>query len=260
VFLKPLVREFHGSRAGISLAFTLANLANAITFLWLGNGQIASDQEESYSWQLVFLESSSSPPLLASPVLWKLYVFYVVLGIAGSGPAPVPYSKVGSSWFDKRRGLALGLTMFGLGSGAIVIPFVAQRLIVTLGWRGAYATIAPGYVALQYCFLGWASFGMFRVLFRQFLSLGSILPAQLGQYFVLLRKVSNTSSHFWQIRVGAGCWLAAHQVQTVLDADLQMRDCVSEIPSSLLCFSFSFFSVIVLRLVLFHECVHPVIA
>lgn len=141
VFLKPLVREFHSSRASISLAFTLANLANAIS------SPLAGQSADRFGPKRVILLASSVfgivliSSLLASPVLWKLYVFYVVLGIAGSGPAPVPYSKVISNWFDKRRGLALGLTMFGLGSGAIVIPLLAQRVIATLGWRGAYAII-----------------------------------------------------------------------------------------------------------------------
>lgn len=31
--------------------------------------------------------------------------------------------------------------MFGLGSGAIVIPSLTQRLIAVLGWRGAYASV-----------------------------------------------------------------------------------------------------------------------
>jgi cyanate permease len=31
--------------------------------------------------------------------------------------------------------------MFGLGSGAIIIPSLTQRLITILGWRGAYASI-----------------------------------------------------------------------------------------------------------------------
>jgi MFS family permease len=45
----------------------------------------------------------------------------------------VPYGKVISNWFDKRGGLALGLTMFGLGSGAIVIPSLTQRLLTVFG-------------------------------------------------------------------------------------------------------------------------------
>jgi MFS family permease len=52
-----------------------------------------------------------------------------------------PYVKVISRWFDRRRGLALGLTMFGIGSGAILMPALAQRLIAMLGWRSTYMVI-----------------------------------------------------------------------------------------------------------------------
>ena len=42
----------------------------------------------------------------------------------GSGAGPVVYGIVASHWFDKRRGLALGLMMFGLGAGALVMPLL----------------------------------------------------------------------------------------------------------------------------------------
>jgi MFS family permease len=64
-----------------------------------------------------------------------------MLGAAGAGTSHVPYLKVLSNWFDRRRGLALGLIMFGLGVGAIVVPPLAQHLITAFGWRGAYAAI-----------------------------------------------------------------------------------------------------------------------
>ncbi|MGB7845338.1 MAG: MFS transporter [Candidatus Acidiferrum sp.] len=44
-----------------------------------------------------------------------------------------------SHWFNRRRGLCLGLMMLGIGVGAIVVPFAAQRLIAMFGWRAAYA-------------------------------------------------------------------------------------------------------------------------
>jgi MFS family permease len=141
IFLKPLAQEFHASRGSISLAFTLANVANAIT------SPLAGQWSDRFGARRVILFTTAAfgflliSSLLASPGLWKLYLFYVLLGIAGSGAAPVPYGKVISNWFDKRRGLALGLTMFGLGSGAIVIPLLAQRLIAMSGWRAAYAFI-----------------------------------------------------------------------------------------------------------------------
>ncbi len=48
-----------------------------------------------------------------STSLWHLYAFSILLGFVGVGTAPVPYGIVVSRWFDKRRGLALGLMMVG---------------------------------------------------------------------------------------------------------------------------------------------------
>jgi len=141
IFLKPLLQEFHSTRGNISLAFTLANLAHAtaspVVGRWadrLGGRRVIL--LASLIFAFILLSS-----LILSASLWKLYMFYILLGTAGSGAAPVPYGKVVSNWFDKRRGLALGLTMFGLACGAIVMPSLSQHLIARLGWRGAYAAI-----------------------------------------------------------------------------------------------------------------------
>jgi predicted MFS family arabinose efflux permease len=51
----------------------------------------------------------------------------------------VSYGAIVSHWFDKLRGLALGLMMLGSGLGALVIPSAAQYLIARFGWRLAFA-------------------------------------------------------------------------------------------------------------------------
>jgi MFS family permease len=76
-------------------------------------------------------------PLSAN--LGRFYLFNVALGLVGVGVGPLPYGKVVSLWFDRSRGLALGLMMLGIGSGAMIMPLVAQRLIARFGWHIAYA-------------------------------------------------------------------------------------------------------------------------
>ena len=141
VFIKPLTQELHSNRASISLAFTLANLLQSVS------SPLAGRLADRFGARRVILLSSVIFALLLvsshllSPKLWNFYVFYGLLGFVGSGPAPIPYVKVISRWFDRRRGLALGLTMFGIGSGAILMPALAQRLIAMLGWRSTYMVI-----------------------------------------------------------------------------------------------------------------------
>ena len=48
------------------------------------------------------------------------------------------YVKVISHWFDKRRGLALGLTIAGFGFGVSMMPALAHTLISAADWKSAY--------------------------------------------------------------------------------------------------------------------------
>ncbi len=145
VFFKPLSQEFHSGRAGISLAFTLHNLVAAVSVPLLAGRLV-----DRYGARKVILPYTVmfGLILLASRILsgkmWELYAFYAALGLAGSGMSVVPYGSVVAKWFDRRRGLAFGLMMFGLGSGAIIMPGLAQRLITLFGWRAAYAVFGCG--------------------------------------------------------------------------------------------------------------------
>lgn len=69
------------------------------------------------------------------------YLFYAALGLLLHGMGPLPYGYVVSHWFDRRRGLALGLMMCGIGSGAIIMPSFAHGLIARYGWHTAYALL-----------------------------------------------------------------------------------------------------------------------
>jgi MFS family permease len=65
-------------------------------------------------------------------------LLFAITGVLGSGQGPLGYAKCVSAWFDDRRGLALGITMSGIGLGAALIPQYTQFLIGSFGWRVAY--------------------------------------------------------------------------------------------------------------------------
>ena len=66
---------------------------------------------------------------LLTPRLWHLYATFVILGMVANGTAQMAYARTVSSWFARRRGVALAVVMTGGAVGAMVLPPVAQSLI-----------------------------------------------------------------------------------------------------------------------------------
>lgn len=141
VFFKPLMHEFHAGRAAVSLAFTVQLFVGALSAApvgWL---------IDLFGPRRVILIGTAvfGLILLVTPLftggLAQLYAFYVLLGLSIHGVGPIPYGTVVTHWFDRRRGLALGVTMLGIGLGAVVMPSLAQILIARFGWNTAYSIL-----------------------------------------------------------------------------------------------------------------------
>src|SRR5689334_24312461 len=74
----------------------------------------------------------------------SLLIFTILFALAEAASSiqtPIGYAKAIAAWFDRRRGLALGIAMSGVGLGGFVMPQLAQVLIDRVGWRGAYPTL-----------------------------------------------------------------------------------------------------------------------
>jgi MFS family permease len=76
-----------------------------------------------------------------SASLLHFYTIYLLMGVVGSGATPVPYAKVISRWFDRNRGLALGLAVALMTVGGSIMPSLAQALIAAVGWRQTYVLL-----------------------------------------------------------------------------------------------------------------------
>jgi OFA family oxalate/formate antiporter-like MFS transporter len=70
------------------------------------------------------------------------YARYVALGALGLGTTHVAFARVIAAWFDRQRGLALGVALAGVGVGGVVLPVFCQWLIGGFGWRLAYLGLA----------------------------------------------------------------------------------------------------------------------
>lgn len=64
------------------------------------------------------------------------------LGFFGAGSGPIAFTRTVSSWFDRARGFALGITMMGLGLAGAIVPIAISSLIASQGWQSAYIALA----------------------------------------------------------------------------------------------------------------------
>ncbi len=141
--LRPLSREFGWTTGQISSAF-------AIRFALFGlMGPFAAVFMERYGLRRVVCSALllvASGLLLATRMnaLWQLFVLWgLVLGVGSGLTALVLGATVANRWFNRRRGLVLGILTASSAAGQLVFLPLAANLIERDGWRMA---VAPGVI------------------------------------------------------------------------------------------------------------------
>lgn len=140
VFFKPLISEFSWSRAATSGAFSVIMIVYGLSSILMGR---LSDR---YGPRIAVFCGGVLIGLgtfLSSWInsVWQLYLFYGLIMGMGMGASYVPVMGVVSRWFWKRRGLALGIVVAGIGLGTLLMSPLSQFLISQFGWRNSYQII-----------------------------------------------------------------------------------------------------------------------
>lgn len=139
-FLEPLQRDFGASRGSVSLVFSLAG------FLYFGLGIISGPLADRFGSRPLAVTGMllTGLGLAAASAARNLFEVYAAYGLGvglGVGCAYVPAIGAVQRWFVRRRGLASGLAVSGIGVGTLAMPPLATLLIDALGWRGAYLAL-----------------------------------------------------------------------------------------------------------------------
>ncbi|HEY8554756.1 MAG TPA: MFS transporter [Burkholderiales bacterium] len=140
-FFRELEREFAASRADVSLVFSLSG------FLYFAIGALTGSLADRYGPRLVVgagMALIAAGMFLASraDTLQAVYLTYGIGVGLGVGFVYVPAIGTVQRWFERRRGLASGIAVAGIGVGTLVVPPLAGWLIGLAGWRNAYVILA----------------------------------------------------------------------------------------------------------------------
>jgi MFS family permease len=126
IFPKPVTGEFRWSREAASLAcgstaMMIAACSPVLGYLLdrVGARRVILPRVRVVGCAFAWLA-------LLAPHLWQLDAILAILGAVGNGTAHLAYTRAVSTWFDRRRGMALALVMTGGAVGAIVLRPAAQ--------------------------------------------------------------------------------------------------------------------------------------
>ena len=142
VFFVAILEEFGWGRAAVAGVFSFARLTEGAVSIVVGklSDRFGLRRLVPISACLVALGL-----MLASQAqsLWMLYFAYgTVFAIGYCGVGELSHIPVISRWFVRKRGMAIGIAMAGMGLGILLIVPMAERFIRLLGWRWAYVALA----------------------------------------------------------------------------------------------------------------------
>ena len=142
VFLGPLRAEFGWTQsetftALLFITFTSALLAAPVGGLVdrYGARRVVLT---GFVFQILVLASFA----WLGPALWAYYLRYFLLAVLALGTTHIAFARVVTLWFDRRRGLALGIVLSGVGVGGFLWPLYVQAMIEAYGWRQAWLLLA----------------------------------------------------------------------------------------------------------------------
>ena len=141
VFIRPLAREFHWTRTQISLAVSIGQFVVALSAPFWGYLVDRFGPRRVILPSVVGLSLGFAAMSLLTPHLWHFYLGFALFSVLGGGSSPIGYGAVLVRGFERHLGLALGLSLMGIGLGASLLPSIAQAFVGSLGWRAAYAVM-----------------------------------------------------------------------------------------------------------------------
>ena len=232
VFFPPLLDEFGWNRGSTALMLSLNLLVYGFTAPLAGNLCDRWKPQRIMSLGVAMLAIITAGCAFVQE-LWHFYLLFGVLmpvAIAFSGWPVLGPALV--NWFVKRRGLVLGIAQMG-GGFSFTYGIFVERMISTLGWRGAFFVIAGVLIVILlplYLFFfqhhprskGLQPYGVSELALAQGIRDQETETAVTVPDWTLRKAIRTrqlwlliiSHSLFW----GVGCYMVlAHQVKFALD-------------------------------------------
>lgn len=133
LYIHPLEEEFGWSRTEVSLGFSVsllvAGLSGPIVGRWI--------DARGPRFAIVVgatLTAATYVLLATTEELWQWYGYHSLNAVFRQMMFFIPFQTLISRWFDRRRGIALGILGTGFSLGGFVVVPLMRLIIDTVGW------------------------------------------------------------------------------------------------------------------------------
>jgi MFS family permease len=138
IMVNALTAEFGWGRGDVSFGATCLTLGIIVGMLTTGHliDKYGSRRIVMLSVILSIIVVMTGPLYIST---LPLFYLMLILGAIVGGPTnTVGYARVIACWFDRRRGLFIGITAAGMGVGFALVPWLTDLAINKGGWKAGY--------------------------------------------------------------------------------------------------------------------------
>ena len=148
LYVTPLEQEFGWSRSALQIGFSISLAISGIASPLAG--KLIDRRGARFTIVAGTVLTVASYLLLATTdTLWEWYLYQSINAFFRSFMFYIPFQVLISSWFNRKRGRAVGIMATGFSLG-VILYVVMQQLIDGVGWRSSFIFAA---VALAVIFL-----------------------------------------------------------------------------------------------------------
>jgi sugar phosphate permease len=146
LYVEPLEADFGWSRAEVAGGFSLSLLVSGLAGPLVGRWADVRGPRIVIFFGAVTTAASYLLLSLTSE-LWQWYAFLALSGLFRQFMLFIPFQALISRWFDRRRGLAVGILGIGFSMGGFVVVPLMRLVIDEAGWEASFVVAAAAIAA-----------------------------------------------------------------------------------------------------------------
>jgi MFS family permease len=149
VYIKPLEAEFGWGRGALSGVAAVSLLILGAVGPFVGRLADRSGPRRVVVSSLLLLGAGALGAGRAQGLAQLYLTIGLLMAVGAGGLSIATGSTVAARWFERRRGVAIGLAAGGMSAGQLVVIPLAMSLTLSYGWRTSYFWLAVGLLVLM---------------------------------------------------------------------------------------------------------------